>query len=261
MSRTKNKVKYNLKNVHFAKATFTDGGGVSFAKPKPIPGAVSLSLDANGEPENFYADGIAYYVINNNMGYKGDLTLALIPEDFRTEILNEQKDEQGVLVENNLLYDTPDVFNIHYGREIVLRNNILALGRGSLFNTGIVEPHVSLYCYGNIFYAGEKGQIVKPWERMRSPEPYEYMFFKKPSKPRQRQDHAIADWNLFYKKGVSRDEGMKHLVDGSENEHSIWADPGFADPENGDFTLKPDSPAHLIGFEPFDTRSAGIRSK
>lgn len=168
---------------------------------------------------------------------------------------------QGVLVENNLLYDTPDVFNIHYGREIVLRNNILALGRGSLFNTGIVEPHVSLYCYGNIFYAGEKGQIVKPWERMRSPEPYEYMFFKKPSKPRPRQDHAIADWNLFYAKGVSRDDGMKHLVDGSENAHSIWADPGFADPENGDFSLKPDSPARLIGFEPFDTRAAGIRNK
>ena len=46
----------------------------------PLPGSVSLSLDANGEPENFYADGIAYYVINNNMGYDGDLELALIPD-------------------------------------------------------------------------------------------------------------------------------------------------------------------------------------
>ena len=166
---------------------------------------------------------------------------------------------QGILVENNLLYDTPDVFNIHYGREIVLRNNILALGLGSLFNTGAVEPHVSLYCYGNIFYAGARGRIVNPHVRMRSPQPYEYLFSKNPKKPRPRQDHALSDWNLFYKVGVSRDEGMKQLVDGPENAHSIWADPGFADPANGDFTLKPDSPARTIGFEPFDARTAGIR--
>ena len=38
-----------------------------------MPGSVSISLDANGEPENFYADGVAYYVINNNMGYDGEL--------------------------------------------------------------------------------------------------------------------------------------------------------------------------------------------
>ena len=68
--------------------------------PKAIPGSVSISLDANGEPENFYADGIAYYVINNNMGYEGDLELALIPEDFRTEILKEELDDNGVLIEN-----------------------------------------------------------------------------------------------------------------------------------------------------------------
>lgn len=101
MSEKKNKVKFNLKNAHYALLTATEPGKESFGTPKPLPGAVSLSLDANGEPENFYADGIAYYVINNNMGYDGDLELALIPESFRTEVLKEEKDEKGVLIEKS----------------------------------------------------------------------------------------------------------------------------------------------------------------
>ena len=96
----KNKVKFNLKNVHYALLTLVNNEP-SYGTPVPMPGAVSLSLDANGEPENFYADGIVYYVINNNMGYDGDLELAMIPESFRTDALGESLDAKGVLVESS----------------------------------------------------------------------------------------------------------------------------------------------------------------
>ena len=38
-------------------------------------------------------------MINNNMGYDGDLELALIPESFRTDVLREKLDSKGVLIE------------------------------------------------------------------------------------------------------------------------------------------------------------------
>ena len=58
-------------------------------------------LEGIEEGAQNYADGIAYYVINNNMGYDGDLELALIPESFRTDVLREKLDAKGVLIENS----------------------------------------------------------------------------------------------------------------------------------------------------------------
>ncbi len=97
-----NKIKYNLKNVHAAVMTATVTSGVtsySYGTPQAIPGAVSISLDAEGESSPFYADGIVYYRTFANNGYSGDLEIALIPEWFRTEILKETLDAKGVLVE------------------------------------------------------------------------------------------------------------------------------------------------------------------
>ena len=100
-----NKVKYNLKNVHAAKLTETNNpeGGTTYSydTPKAVPGAVSISLSAEGDTNPFYADGIVYFRTISNNGYSGDLELALIPEWFRTEILGETLDEKGVLVERS----------------------------------------------------------------------------------------------------------------------------------------------------------------
>ncbi len=96
-----NKVKYNLKNVHAAKLTKGNDGTFTYATPRAIPGAVSISLEAEGESSPFYADGIVYFRSTSNNGYSGDLEIALIPEWFRTEILQEAKDTNGVLVERS----------------------------------------------------------------------------------------------------------------------------------------------------------------
>ena len=101
-----NKIKYNLKNVHAAKLTKTEDGTFTYAKPQAIPGAVSISLDAEGESSPFYADGIVYFRSNANNGYSGDLEIALIPEWFRTDILKEEKDSNKVLVERSDITET-----------------------------------------------------------------------------------------------------------------------------------------------------------
>lgn len=96
-----NKVKYNLKNVHAAKLTKTEDGKYTYATPQPIPGAVSISLDAEVDSSPFYADGIVYFRSTANNGYSGDLEIALIPEWFRTDILKETLDKNGVLIESS----------------------------------------------------------------------------------------------------------------------------------------------------------------
>jgi len=87
-----NKVKFGLKNVHYAAITETEGV-VTYAEPVKIPGAVSISLSAEGEESSFYADDIKYFNQFANNGYAGDLEMALIPDAFRVAVLGAHPDE------------------------------------------------------------------------------------------------------------------------------------------------------------------------
>lgn len=105
MANNPNKIKYNLKNVHVAKLTVNPDGTYTYGTPKAIPGAVSLTLDAEGDNTPFWADGIVYYRTISNNGYTGSLEMALIPDWFRKEFLQEILDSNGVLVESANLTD------------------------------------------------------------------------------------------------------------------------------------------------------------
>lgn len=97
---TTNKVKFGIKNCYYAVATIASNGSATYSTPVALPGAVSLSLDAQGENTPFYADNIVYYTDVANSGYEGDLELALIPDAFKKDVLGFAEDANDVLYED-----------------------------------------------------------------------------------------------------------------------------------------------------------------
>lgn len=95
-----NKVKYGLKNVHYAIVTET-AGVVTYGTPKRIPGAVSLALTPKGEKTEFFADDTSYFIANSNQGYEGTIELALVPDEFKVLVLGWLKDINDVLFEDS----------------------------------------------------------------------------------------------------------------------------------------------------------------
>jgi len=94
-----NKIKYGLKNVHYALIINT-AGVITYGIPTLIPGAVNISLKAKGEKVEFYADDSAYFVANANQGYEGSIEMALLPDTFKKDVLGEKLDMGGVLFED-----------------------------------------------------------------------------------------------------------------------------------------------------------------
>ena len=99
-----NKIRYGLKNVHYAPITVSEAGVVTYATPKAFKGAVSLTLDAEtGDVTKFYADDVIYWQgAGANSGYTGSLEMASgdARDAFDCDCLGFSTDARGNIVEN-----------------------------------------------------------------------------------------------------------------------------------------------------------------
>jgi len=152
---------------------------------------------------------------------------------------------QNILIENNIVYDLKsEAFHQHYGKDNLVRNNILAFGHDGIVMVSKPEEHNGLDLVGNILLSD--GAPI---------------YLQYPEQMNMRDDRNLA-WNLAGDVFCT----PKHLSVEEMKEHGFFknaliADPGFADPKNGDFTLPADSPAFQIGFQPFDMSDVGIRKE
>ncbi len=148
-----------------------------------------------------------------------------------------------ILIEENIVFRCKSaLFHQHYGRENIVRNNIFALGREHQLMRTRMEGHRSFVFEGNILYWSEGALLGSNWT----------------------DAQYSLDRNIYWRTGGgeirlgnwSWDEWRAR----GQDRQSRIADPLFADPEKGDFRLKPGSPALEMGFRPIDAAGIGPRS-
>jgi len=146
-----------------------------------------------------------------------------------------------IVMENNLVHHVKTGgYHQHYGRENDIHNNILAFSSDGQLQRSRVEDHLSFTFRNNIVYWDTDPLFHGSWKdanvKLQS-----NLYWKAGGGPVTFEGMTLAEWQA-----AGKDAG------------SIVADPGFVDPEHGDFHLKPGSPASKIGFVPFDYGGAGV---
>jgi hypothetical protein len=168
-----------------------------------------------------------------------------------------------LLVENNIVYNTKFApFNIHFSKEVMVRNNIFALGKLEQLSRTRLEPHKSVYFENNIIYWQEGELLDGEWQD----KPYSF-YFNPIAKESVRQVGSTfeMDYNIYFNPTLPLDSIPFNKLSFAEWQkrgkdiHSQFADPLFDDPVHYNFTLRSNSPAFSLGFRPIDMSVVGPR--
>ena len=143
------------------------------------------------------------------------------------------------------------------GRNNIIENNILVNSGGSYI---CVMAHC---CYPEFLTVVARNIMVDTTGHMTA-------FFDMADHEHMWKVLAQCDYNLFFQPGSDNPMILKgvplsdwhRMYRGDEDVydiHSVTADPMFVDAANGDYSLKPESPALRLGFQPIDTTQIGVR--
>lgn len=152
-----------------------------------------------------------------------------------------------VVVEKNLVFHCQDggLF-VHHARNIRSENNIFALNRVTQVDRGGIGGF-ELSCRRNLIYYRE-GKAIGDYGGENSGHNVcafdQNVYWNSAGQPVLFSKKTFAEWQAA-----------------EQDQNSILADPLFVDPDKGNFTLRPGSPAAQVGFEPWDFRLVGPRRR